>query len=170
MKKTGVSVFRTKSQNIILMAGVASICYKCGSTDTDRPFQSLLECLSCGAKLQADINGAMNIAIKLIISFDEASLDQWLAKAFLEKKYSLFPAREDRDAGRRNSRTKRKDGQLSVPPSPSPISRPTSGVARALPVTAVQASSEHVTIRSPSVNHLPVSGGRGRGTREQSTG
>ena len=58
-----------------------------------RSFQSLLICNSCGANLQADINGAMNIAFKLIISIDEASLDHWLTNPFLDRIY-LDRARE----------------------------------------------------------------------------
>ncbi|MFW9996751.1 MAG: RNA-guided endonuclease InsQ/TnpB family protein [Candidatus Odinarchaeota archaeon] len=95
-------------------------CYKCGSTDTRRPFQSLLICNSCGANLQADINGAMNIAFKLIISLDEASLDQWLTNPFLDRKY---PDRSARGAGRRSSRA-----SAEHPPM---TSRPSSGDARA---------------------------------------
>ena len=37
-------------------------CYRCGSTDTNRLVQSVLECHSCGLVYNADLNGAMNIA------------------------------------------------------------------------------------------------------------
>jgi len=66
---------------------MSKTCWKCGSTDTSRPFQSLVICHSCGAQLQADINGEMNIGFKLIESLaDEAVLDQWLTNPLLEKK------------------------------------------------------------------------------------
>jgi len=56
-------------------------CSKCGSRKTHRPFQALIICLECGAHIQADINGAMNIAFKLIKSFTkEPALDHWLIK------------------------------------------------------------------------------------------
>ncbi|MFX0212325.1 MAG: RNA-guided endonuclease TnpB family protein, partial [Candidatus Hodarchaeota archaeon] len=56
-------------------------CSKCGSTKTSRPFQSLIICQNCSAQLQADINGAMNIAFKLIISLNQlTALDHWLIK------------------------------------------------------------------------------------------
>lgn len=62
-------------------------CSRCGSTDTSRPFQALLRCHACGVHLQADENGALNIAFKLIISLDEAALDPWLPHRLLQKKY-----------------------------------------------------------------------------------
>jgi IS605 OrfB family transposase len=99
-------------------------CSKCCSKDTHRPFQSLLICRSCGARLQADINGALNIAFKLIVSLDEAALDQWLINPLLEKKYH---ERSARAAGRRNSRTRRKTAIQAKASSPSLISRPISG-------------------------------------------
>ncbi|MHA2243799.1 MAG: RNA-guided endonuclease InsQ/TnpB family protein [Candidatus Hodarchaeales archaeon] len=98
-------------------------CSKCGSTDTHRPFQSLLICRSCGAHLQADINGALNIAFKLIVSLDEAALDHWLINPLLRRKY---PERGVKAAGRRSSRTRRKAVLHSKAPSPSLISRPKS--------------------------------------------
>ena len=64
-------------------------CCKCGSRNTERPFQALLLCHDCGAQLQADINAAMNLAFKLICSLvDEVGLDQWLIKPLLEGKYA----------------------------------------------------------------------------------
>jgi IS605 OrfB family transposase len=40
----------------------SKICSKCGSLNTNRPRQSLLECLGCNSKQNADLNGAKNIA------------------------------------------------------------------------------------------------------------
>jgi putative transposase len=63
-------------------------CSKCGSRETLRPFQALVRCQSCGAQLQADINGAFNIAFKLIVSLsDEAALDHWLPNPLFVMKY-----------------------------------------------------------------------------------
>jgi putative transposase len=63
-------------------------CNKCNSRNTSRPFQAFIVCQSCGAKLQADINGAINIALKLIMSLDEVALDQWLTNPLFIKKFS----------------------------------------------------------------------------------
>ncbi|MHA2499549.1 MAG: zinc ribbon domain-containing protein [Candidatus Hodarchaeales archaeon] len=68
-------------------AWTSKTCSRCGSTDTSRPFQALLRCHTCGVHLQADENGALNIAFKLIISLDEAALDPWLPHQLLAKKY-----------------------------------------------------------------------------------
>ncbi|MFX0062286.1 MAG: zinc ribbon domain-containing protein [Candidatus Hermodarchaeota archaeon] len=98
-------------------------CSKCGSTDTYRPFQALIICQTCDTKLQADINGATNIAMKLILSLDEASLDQWLKKPFLEQQRKK---RNVRLAGRKRSCT-RSPSSISSPPSgdetPASVSR-----------------------------------------------
>ena len=102
-------------------------CSKCGSTDTHRPFQSLLICRSCRSQLQADINGALNIAFKLIVSLDGDALDQWLTNPLLEKKLSKFPDRSARTSGRRNSLTQRKTALQMKTSSTSLISRPISG-------------------------------------------
>ncbi|MFX1513804.1 MAG: RNA-guided endonuclease TnpB family protein [Promethearchaeota archaeon] len=61
-------------------------CFKCGSRRTTRPFQALVLCEECGVQLQADLNGAMNLAIKLILSLDEVTLDHWLTKPLLDRK------------------------------------------------------------------------------------
>ncbi|MFX0201596.1 MAG: RNA-guided endonuclease InsQ/TnpB family protein, partial [Candidatus Hodarchaeota archaeon] len=72
-------------------------CSKCGSTNTTRPIQSLVICQECGAKLQADINGAMNIAFRLIKSLtNETTLDHWLTKPLRAEKY---PAKSVRVVG-----------------------------------------------------------------------
>jgi IS605 OrfB family transposase len=42
--------------------GTSKTCHRCGSTDTSRLVQSVLECHSCGLVYNADLNGAMNIA------------------------------------------------------------------------------------------------------------
>jgi IS605 OrfB family transposase len=92
----------------------SKICWKCGSTDTSRPFQSLVICHACGAQLQADINGAMNIGFKLVFSLvDEASLDQWLTNPLLDKK---SPSCSVSVAGRKTSCT-RESSLISSPPS-----------------------------------------------------
>jgi IS605 OrfB family transposase len=68
-------------------AWTSKTCSRCGSTDTTRPFQALFICHACGVQLQADENGALNIAFKLIGSLDEAALDPWLPLRLLQKKY-----------------------------------------------------------------------------------
>ncbi len=68
-------------------AWTSRTCSRCGSTRTSRPFQALVICLACGRHLQADENGALNIAFKLIVSLDEATLDHWLPLALLQRKY-----------------------------------------------------------------------------------
>jgi IS605 OrfB family transposase len=68
-------------------AWTSKTCSRCGSTNTARPFQALLRCHACGVHLQADENGALNIAFKLIVSLDEAALDPWLPRRLLAKKY-----------------------------------------------------------------------------------
>ncbi len=68
-------------------AWTSKTCSRCGSTDTARLFQALLRCHACGVHLQADENGALNIAFKLIGSLDEAALDPWLPRRLLQKKY-----------------------------------------------------------------------------------
>ncbi|MFX0205888.1 MAG: zinc ribbon domain-containing protein [Candidatus Hodarchaeota archaeon] len=63
-------------------------CSKCGSCNTRRPFQSLVICQDCGANIQADVNGAMNIAFRLIKSLkQETALDYWLIKPLRVEKY-----------------------------------------------------------------------------------
>jgi len=42
--------------------GTSKTCHRCGSTDTSRIVQPVLECHSCGLVYNADLNGAMNIA------------------------------------------------------------------------------------------------------------
>ncbi|MGA2973096.1 MAG: transposase [Candidatus Bathyarchaeia archaeon] len=42
--------------------GTSKTCHRCGSTDTSRILQSVLECHSCGLVYNADLNGAKNIA------------------------------------------------------------------------------------------------------------
>lgn len=68
-------------------AWTSKTCSRCGSTDTARPFQALLICHACGVHLQADENGALNIALKLILSLDEVALDHWLTLPLLARKY-----------------------------------------------------------------------------------
>jgi IS605 OrfB family transposase len=99
-------------------------CSKCGSRDSHRPFQALLICRSCGVHLQADINGALNIAFKLIVSHDGDALDQWLINPLLAKKY---PERSERTSGRRNSHTQSKIVLQVKTSESSLISRPING-------------------------------------------
>jgi len=74
---------------LIREAWTSRTCCKCGSRNTERPFQALLRCHDCGAQLQADLNAALNIAFKLICLLrDEVGLDQWLIKPLLEGKYA----------------------------------------------------------------------------------
>ncbi len=82
-------------------AWTSRTCSKCGSTNTRRPFQALLICLDCGAQLQADVNGATNIGMKLISLLDEAVLDHWLTKPLREAKAKRLRLRGVRTAGRR---------------------------------------------------------------------
>ena len=86
-------------------------CWKCGATKTSRPFQALLICHTCGAQLQADINGAMNIGFKLIYSLDDPSLDQWLRNPPFDQNDGRNGASE---AGR-NSSSVTKNSQISRP-------------------------------------------------------
>ncbi len=81
-------------------------CTKCGSTNTRRPFQALVICLDCGAQLQADVNGATNIGMKLISLLDEADLDHWLTKPLREAKAERLRRRGVRTAGRRTPCTR----------------------------------------------------------------
>ncbi len=39
-------------------------CHRCGSENTERPAQGLFVCKECGLQYNADINGAVNIAVK----------------------------------------------------------------------------------------------------------
>ncbi|MFX1474180.1 MAG: RNA-guided endonuclease InsQ/TnpB family protein [Promethearchaeota archaeon] len=98
-------------------AWTSRTCSKCGSPNTRRPFQALLICLDCGAKIQADVNGALNIGMKLIYSLDEAALDHWLTKPLRKAKAERLRLRGARAAGRRTPCTR----------GSSQISRPTSG-------------------------------------------
>lgn len=75
-------------------AWTSRTCSQCGSHKTMRPFQALTICLTCGFQLQADVNGAINIGCKLIISLDGTMLDHWLHPPSLHKKY---PERETAD-------------------------------------------------------------------------
>ncbi len=70
-----------KQFHTIRESWTSKTCSKCGSRDTRRPFQSLVICQDCGANIQADINGAMNLAFKLIKSSKQlTALDHWLIK------------------------------------------------------------------------------------------
>jgi len=60
----GIAVYTVSERN------TSKVCHRCGSTDTSRVAQSILECGSCGLVYNADLNGAMNIAERL--------RDQWL--------------------------------------------------------------------------------------------
>lgn len=82
-------------------AWTSRTCSRCGSTNTQRPFQALLVCRECGAQLQADVNGALNIGIKLISLVDEAGLDQWLTKPLRTTKTERHGQRGVRPAGQR---------------------------------------------------------------------
>ena len=66
-KKVGL----TEAQFTFLNEAMTSkTCSKCGSGNTSRPCQSILLCHDpdCGAILNADINAAINMASKLIVS------------------------------------------------------------------------------------------------------
>jgi len=129
-------------------------CSRCGSTETSRPHQALLICHACGAQLQADINGALNIAFKLILLLDEDVFDQWLTNPLLGRK---SPTRRVKTSGRRNSRMKRKVPSQPEGPSPSQTSRPLSGKARVNSRKTSTTTGEHDET-PPSVNQLLTEG------------
>ncbi|MFX0124717.1 MAG: zinc ribbon domain-containing protein [Candidatus Hodarchaeota archaeon] len=86
-----------KQFHTVREAWTSKTCSKCGSTNTTRPFQSLVNCQECGANVQADINGAMNIAFRLIKSFKkETTFDHWFTKPLHAEKY---PAKSERVVG-----------------------------------------------------------------------
>ncbi|MFX0061590.1 MAG: zinc ribbon domain-containing protein [Candidatus Hermodarchaeota archaeon] len=107
-------------------AYTSQTCHKGGSRNTRRPFQSLLICADCGANLQADINGAMNIALRLIVSMLEINaLDQWLTNPLMTRKLELLAKRKRRALGRKNAtKNQQKQHQTTLPM----ISRPKSGI------------------------------------------
>ncbi len=96
---------------VIQESWTSKTCWKCGSTETSRPFQALLLCHACGAQLQADINGAINIAFKLIYSLDDPALDQWLRNPPFDQNNG----RNGASAAGRNSPFRGKDSQTSRP-------------------------------------------------------
>jgi len=49
---------------IVKEAWTSKTCHRCGSKNTERPYQSLFRCLDCGLEYNADINSAINIGIK----------------------------------------------------------------------------------------------------------
>jgi len=49
---------------IVREAWTSKTCHRCGSKNTERPYQSLFRCLDCGLEYNADINSAINIGIK----------------------------------------------------------------------------------------------------------
>ncbi|MFW9992188.1 MAG: zinc ribbon domain-containing protein [Candidatus Odinarchaeota archaeon] len=117
-------------------------CSKCGSTNTSRPYQSLLICHDCGAKLQADVNGAVNIAFKLIFSLDdEVAFDQALIKPLLDQNQTILNESfsSERATGRR------------ITTSSSSISSPSSGNE---PVPAVHVTGEPANMNLSST--LPI--------------
>jgi IS605 OrfB family transposase len=87
-------------------AWTSRTCSKCGSRKTRRPFQALVICMDCGVHLQADVNGALNIGMKLIFSLDEAALDHWLTKPLREAKVKRLRRRGVRAADRRTPCTR----------------------------------------------------------------
>jgi putative transposase len=79
--KLELSGLPSKQFHTVRESWTSKTCSKCGSRDTRRPFQSLVICQECAANIQADINGAMNLAFKLIKSFKKVTaLDHWLIK------------------------------------------------------------------------------------------
>ncbi|MFX0093650.1 MAG: zinc ribbon domain-containing protein, partial [Candidatus Hodarchaeota archaeon] len=74
-------------------AWTSQTCHRCGSRQTRRPFQSLLICEACGAHHQADVNGAINLALRLITSLlQTTALDQWLSKSLMDQKQKAISA------------------------------------------------------------------------------
>ncbi len=79
--KLELSGLPLKQFHTIWETWTSKTCSKCGSQNTIRPFQSLIICQDCGVHIQADINGAMNIAFRLIKSLKHlTALDHWLIK------------------------------------------------------------------------------------------
>jgi putative transposase len=52
----GISVFKISERD------TSKTCHRCGSMNTSRLVQSVLECHGCGLVYNADLNGAVNIA------------------------------------------------------------------------------------------------------------
>ena len=133
-------------------AWTSKTCSRCGSTDTARPFQALFICYACGVHLQADENGALNIAFKLIGSLDEAALDPWLPRRLLAKKYP------DRQGSSHQALTKaphsgpQEDGGVSVAGRTPPCTRVDSLTSR--PLHGVEMPSP-VELGMESANHNP---------------
>jgi len=93
-------------------AWTSQTCSRCGSRDTVCPFQARTLCLACGFQLQADVNGAINIGCKLIVSLDGATLDHWLTPPSLPKKYPERGAALDQSLA--NPLPSRQSSQRSV--------------------------------------------------------
>ncbi|MBD3408357.1 MAG: transposase [Candidatus Lokiarchaeota archaeon] len=82
-------------------AWTSIICWKCGSKGV-RPKQNYFRCPSCGHKTNADRNGAINIAGRLITLTDSLHSVMGLGK------WASAVARSKRPKARRSKRSKRK--------------------------------------------------------------
>ena len=51
----GIAVIEVPEYN------TSKLCSRCGSMNTERPYQGLFICKDCGYQINADINGAKNI-------------------------------------------------------------------------------------------------------------
>ncbi|MFQ5979852.1 MAG: zinc ribbon domain-containing protein [Candidatus Heimdallarchaeota archaeon] len=83
--------------SLLSEAGTSQTCSRCGSRDTRRPSQALFLCHACGLQLNADENGATNIAftlIHLLKEKGETPLDRWLPKAPVDKSSTSKPSGE----------------------------------------------------------------------------
>jgi IS605 OrfB family transposase len=78
------------------------VCHKCGHKGI-RPKQNLFICITCGLKLNADLNGALNIGKRLIMLIpslrDENGLGMWLTS----KDRAILKARRKRPSSQGKS-------------------------------------------------------------------
>jgi hypothetical protein len=78
------------------------MCHKCGHKG-QRPKQNLFICTTCGTKLNADLNGALNIGKRLIMLIpslrDENGLGMWLTV----RDRAILKARRKKSSSKRKS-------------------------------------------------------------------
>ncbi len=116
--------FPVENFQVVAEAWTSRTCSQCGSRVTIRPTRGLFLCRTCGLQLNADLNGAKNLGIKLINSLDGTSLDQWLKKS--------SPV-EEREVGWKNSSLTSRPQSRDETPSPVARSFPRSGCGTCKP-------------------------------------